>query len=278
VEAADYVAVINRTTRERFFGSSSATGRTIEAGGDRFRVVGVVEDVPFLREVPFAEIWTPYTAQRTDAWRHGLMGTFHAVLLGAPGASLRNIREEFNARVASINVREFPNMEAYTTIVAPFETKFDAFARDAGPFADQQSPDPQGWRIIVAFGAIALMFVLLPTVNLVNLNVSRILERASEIGIRKAFGASSRTLIGQFVVENVVLTLAGGLAGLALSAVVLWAINDSGVIPYARLTVNLRVFGYGLLLTLAFGIISGVYPAWRMSRLHPAQALHGRRR
>jgi putative ABC transport system permease protein len=131
---------------------------------------------------------------------------------------------------------------------------------------------------VVGFGAIALMFVLLPTVNLVNLNVSRILERASEIGIRKAFGASSRTLIGQFVVENVVLTFAGGLAGLALSAMVLWAINDSGVLPYARLTVNLRVFAYGLLLTLAFGIISGAYPAWRMSRLHPAQALHGGRR
>ena len=277
VAAADYVAVINRTTRERFFGTSSATGRTIEAGGDRFRIVGVVEDVPFLREVPFAEIWTPYTAQRTDAWRHGLMGTFQAIVLGAPG-SLAGIREEFNNRLAAINPQEFPNTDGFTTLVAPFETKFNAFARDAGPFADQQSPDPQGWRIVVAFGAIALMFVLLPTVNLVNLNVSRILERASEIGIRKAFGASSRALIGQFIVENVVLTLAGGLTGLVLATGVLWAINDSGVIPYAHLTVNLRVFAYGLLLTLAFGVISGVYPAWRMSRLHPAQALHGGRR
>ena len=44
--------------------------------------------------------------------------------------------------------------------------------------------------------------MLLPTVNLVNINLSRILERASEIGVRKAFGASSRTLVGQFVVEN----------------------------------------------------------------------------
>ena len=52
--------------------------------------------------------------------------------------------------------------------------------------------------------------MLLPAINLVNLNVSRILERASEIGVRKAFGASSRTLVGQFVVENVVLTLVGG--------------------------------------------------------------------
>ena len=56
--------------------------------------------------------------------------------------------------------------------------------------------------------------MLLPTVNLVNLNVSRMMERASEIGVRKAFGASSRTLVGQFVVENVALSLIGGAVGL----------------------------------------------------------------
>jgi putative ABC transport system permease protein len=115
-------------------------------------------------------------------------------------------------------------------------------------------------------------------VNLVNINVSRIMERVSEIGIRKAFGASSRTLVGQFIVENVILTMAGGLVGLVLTAFVLRALNGSGLIPYSELAVNWRVFVYGLLLAALFGVISGVYPAWRMSRLHPAQALTGGRR
>jgi putative ABC transport system permease protein len=48
--------------------------------------------------------------------------------------------------------------------------------------------------------------------------------------------------------------------------------------PYSNLTVNWRVFGYGLVLAGIFGLISGVYPAWRMSRLHPADALAGGRR
>ena len=52
-----------------------------------------------------------------------------------------------------------------------------------------------------------LLFMLLPALHLINLNVSRIMERASEIGVRKTFGASSRSLVGQFVVENVLLTL-----------------------------------------------------------------------
>ena len=123
--------------------------------------------------------------------------------------------------------------------------------------------------------AIALLFMLLPTLNLINLNVSRILERASEIGVRKAFGASSRALLGQFLVENVVLTAVGGALGLALSAIALEIVNHSGVIPYARFALNLRIFAYAMALTVFFGVWSGVYPAWKMSRLRPVEALRG---
>ncbi len=122
---------------------------------------------------------------------------------------------------------------------------------------------------------VGFLFLLLPTVNLVNLNVSRIMERASEIGVRKSFGASSRTLVGQFVVENVTLTLVGGMIGFGLSGAVLYAISAAELIPYAQLRVNLRVFLCGVGLSVLFGLLSGVYPAWRMSRLHPVAALRG---
>ena len=129
-------------------------------------------------------------------------------------------------------------------------------------------------QMILAIGA--LMFMALPAINLVNLNVSRIMERASEIGVRKAFGASSRTLVGQFIVESIVLTLVGGAIGLLLSLLVMQAINASGLIPYTPLAVSHRVFVAGLGLSLLFAMMAGALPAWRMSRLHPVEALHGR--
>jgi putative ABC transport system permease protein len=74
----------------------------------------------------------------------------------------------------------------------------------------------------------------------------------------------------------VVLTLVGGVLGLVFAGLALHAINASELIPYARLALNLRVFLDALLIALFFGLFSGVYPAWRMSRLHPVKALQGR--
>ena len=130
--------------------------------------------------------------------------------------------------------------------------------------------------MLLAIGLfVALLFMALPAINLMNLNLSRILERASEIGVRKSFGATSRNLVGQFVTENVVLSLVGGALGFLLSIAVLQAINTTDLLPYARLVVNLRVFGIGFAFALFFGVLSGAYPAFRMSRLHPVIALRG---
>ena len=134
-----------------------------------------------------------------------------------------------------------------------------------------------GGFLTMVLAAAALLFMALPAINLVNLNVSRIMERASEIGVRKAFGASSRTLVVQFVVENLALTVIGGLIGFLLAGFVLRAINQSGLIPYADMTLNLRIFLWGIALAVVFGLLSGVYPAWRMSRVHPVVALKGTR-
>ena len=93
--------------------------------------------------------------------------------------------------------------------------------------------------------------------------------------MRKAFGARRAPLVWQFVLENVILTLIGGVGAFLLAiAVVAW-INRSGLMPHADLAVNLRVFAYGMVVAAFFGVFSGAYPAWRMSRLDPVTALRG---
>jgi putative ABC transport system permease protein len=109
----------------------------------------------------------------------------------------------------------------------------------------------------------------------VSINLSRILERSAEIGVRKAFGASSMDLAGQFVIENVVVCVLGGGLALAGAAVCLDLVERFGLVPLTGLSINLRVFLYAFLLAGFFGVLSGIYPAWRASRLHPVAALRG---
>ncbi|HEV8629262.1 MAG TPA: ABC transporter permease [Thermoanaerobaculia bacterium] len=263
------VAVINETTRSRFFSNGHAVGRTIEMDGQRFRVVGVVEDVPFLRVVPFADVWVPISTARSDSYKREYVGDFFALVLADP-ARMDELRREFAARVAAARP---PDPHTFTRFYGGLESLFEFVSRLI--FAPHFEEAHTGSLLGVLAG-LALLFMLLPAINLVNLNLSRILERTGEIGVRKAFGASSWTLVGQFVVESLVLSLLGGALGVLLSGIVLWALNGSGLIPYAQLTLNPRVFLWGLAFSAAFGLLSGVYPAWRMSRLHPVEALRGR--
>jgi putative ABC transport system permease protein len=191
--------------------------------------------------------------------------------LATDKASMALIHQEFNSRLLRA---ELPDPKQYRAIVAPFETKVEGFARMM-PTGDRKDPESQIWKLIGFLSALALLFVLVPTVNLININISRIMERASEIGVRKAFGARSRTLVGQFLIENILLTLVGSLIGFVLSLLTLRAITQSGVFTYAHFSLNPRVFVYGIVAALAFGLLSGVYPAWRMSRLNPVDALKG---
>lgn len=265
------VAVINETTRQRFFGNASAVGRNIELDGQSFRVVGVVKDVPFLRVVPFADVWVPISTARSDGYKREYLGDFFALVLADP-TRMDELRREFAARVAAARP---PDPRSFTRFSGGLETLFEFVSRQIfAPTFEEAHPG----RLRGLLGGLALLFMLLPAINLVNLNLSRILERSGEIGVRKAFGASSWTLVGQFVVESLVLSLLGGALGFVLAGGVLRVLNASGAIPYAQLTLNLRVFLWGVCFSAAFGLLSGVYPAWRMSRLHPVEALRGRTR
>jgi putative ABC transport system permease protein len=263
------VAVINDATRRKCFGNQAAVGKYIEADGQRFRVVGVVENVPYFRLTPFADIWVPISTAKSDEYRKRFFGGFMALVLGRTPGDLPRIQAEFQDTLKRV---ENPDPRRFDKFVGAFDSLFGLLSRllFSRGFEERRTERLTAWLL-----GFAVLFMLLPAINLVNISVSRIIERAPEIGVRKAFGASSRTLVGQFVVENVVLTLIGGVLGWLGSMAVLGLLEVGEFIPYARFHVNYRVLAAGLGMTLFFGLFSGVYPAWKMSRLHPVDALRG---
>jgi putative ABC transport system permease protein len=122
-------------------------------------------------------------------------------------------------------------------------------------------------RLLLGLGAVALV---VGGVGVANVMVISVLERRSEIGLRRALGATRRHVAGQFVVESATLTTCGGLLGIAIGALVTaWYADRQGW----RLDVPLDVLGLAVATALVLGVLAGLYPALRAARLNPADAV-----
>ncbi|ASU35193.1 ABC transporter permease [Mucilaginibacter xinganensis] len=265
IDNADKVAVISEDMKREYFGDvSSVVGKYIEADNVKYRVTGVVKNVPITSYMVYSDIYLPYTVAKTDFRKDkGYQGGFFGVFLANSKADVSKMHNEYEDMV---NRLPLPRKE-----VIKIYSHADPYIRSYLDAGDEQH---SGMTIaITAISIFALLVMLLPTLNLVNINITRIMERSSEIGVRKAFGASSRTLVYQFIVENIILTLLGGLIGVVLSIIALQVLNGANLIPNLVLTLNFTVLGIGLLICFCFGLLSGVYPAWRMSKLNVVTAL-----
>ena len=267
INQAEKVAVISERTKKSYFGDLPVvTGRYIEVGNVNYRVIGVVKDLPRSNRNFYADIYLPYTVSKTSYKDTGLMGSFGAVLLARSESEVPKMKAEYDLLISKI---PFGKKSEYDKLYVHADTVLEGLSR--GKFGNMDTTGIP--MMIMITSLLVLLFLLLPTINLVNINITRIMERSSEIGVRKAFGASSRSLVYQFIVENVILTLIGGMIGVLLSAGCIYLFNTLDILPNLDLALNFKVLGFGLLLCLVFGLLSGVYPAWRMSRLNVVHAL-----
>src|SRR4249919_436817 len=222
-----FVAVLNETSARKLFPGSKAVGQKLNVGGQKFEIIGVVEDVMQLNS--YADIWAPISTDPSTEYRDQMSGEFSALLLAKSPADIPRMQAE----VAQIATQiKFDDPKEWNQAFMWADTKLDFFAR--GLLDNERAPNSGAAVLLTAIAALMLMFMLLPALNLVNLNTGRIMERSTEIGVRKAFGASSGTLVLQFVAENVILCLVGGLLGLILAKGVLIWLENSGLIPYLK--------------------------------------------
>jgi putative ABC transport system permease protein len=95
-------------------------------------------------------------------------------------------------------------------------------------------------------------------------------ERTFEIGLRKAVGALKKQILLQFLIESSLLTAVGGVIGLVVAAVISWIIRVSTPIP---MTITVGYIAMSLIFSGGIGMIAGIYPAWKASRLDPIVAM-----
>lgn len=267
VENAEPVAVITDRLAVEYFGSSAdVVGKVINMDGKNHEVIGLIKKPN--SSIFAADIFTPITLMaRYPGPIDEYTGAGQAIFLAA---SLNDV-DKLKAEIKDLsNTIPIDIIENYNKLLLHGRTILENYAMFMSP-----RNDPEQARrifIMVMIGVIGL-FVLLPTLNLINLNVSRIMERSSEIGVRKAFGANQRNILFQFVFENVLLTILGGIIGLIGAIVLISIINSGGMMDNIRLSINTKFFLYSIMTILLFGIISGLLPSYRMSKLNIVKAL-----
>jgi len=251
--AAGVVILSHDAWRNRFASDPSVIGRSISLDETPYTVVGVMPEgfrPPFQ---PGAELWRPLGANGGRGCARGCYGMRGLARL-APGVSLAQARTHA-AVVATRLEQAYPDQHTNVGL-ALFGLQED-MTRDSSRAL---------WILLGAVGFV----LLIACVNVANLLLVRGAGREGELAVRVALGASRGAILRQVLVESLVLSAAGGAAGLAVAS---WGTDalvalapDGALLPLNTPGMDGRALLFTVALTLATGLLFGLFPAWRAGR------------
>ena len=256
-QAAREVAIVGADVVENLFGGiapEQVLGQTVRVEGREYRIVGVPERLGKIFGVSRDNyVYLPYeTYRKTFGANAGTM----VVFAQAPDAASLEATEEQVRAVMQTRRRSFGADDEGFTI----ETQ--------AVFLDLYSKATDNiYLVTVGVAAISLVVGGIVVMNIMLVSVT---ERTKEVGLRKAVGARRRDVLTQFMIEAVMLTAAGGAAGVLFGFGLAFALSKAMGFPLL-LSAWSAVLGVGV--SSAVGIVSGLWPAWTAARLDPIDAL-----
>lgn len=285
-EARARVAVISSVLEARLFHGENAIGRTVRVGGVPLRVIGVL--APW-RPVPhFYDLYMGHFAGGEDVYlplstaRSALLPRGGGIECWGKGSTTENLMETAECTWLQFWVRldSAADVAAYRRFLDGYvHEQFNAgrFRRNRPAeltglmaYLDERHVVPGDLRLQVwlAFG-----FLLVCLANTVGLMLAKFMRRGTEIGVRRALGASRGSVFAQMLTEAGIIGLAGGLMGLvlALAGLALVRTRPDHYAQLARLDLSMLATTFVLSITAA--LLAGLFPAWRASRLQPGLQL-----
>ncbi|HEY6346464.1 MAG TPA: ABC transporter permease [Bryobacteraceae bacterium] len=240
----------------RFAGEAQILGKTISLGGEPYTIIGIVADNPALLEFgPSSDVYLPFPFDPNTTDQGHYFQVFGRL---KPGVSLKQAQARLRASASEYRAK-FPEAlgpKAGFT-VTPFR---EAMVQNVRPV------------LLVLLGAVSLV-LLIACANVANLLLVRATSRRREIGIRAAIGAGRARMVRQLLTESVLLSLAGGVLGLLLGFTgirALLTVNTAGLPRLGEdgvaVTMDWRLLLFALTVSLATGILFGLFPALQGSR------------
>jgi putative ABC transport system permease protein len=256
-ERAAHVVVIGHDTWEDLFGNQPAVGKEVAIESGLYTVIGVLDK----RKQPFGSGKNP-----NDNLVYLPLSTFHF---------LHPEDKEFwvsvkyddpkNKALVQEEIRELLRIRRRVPV-----QKDDDF-EIVGPDSLSKLWDQLTGGLVLFMIAVSSVGLMVGGVGVMNIMLVSVTERTREIGVRKAIGATRRTILTQFTTEAVTLCAVGGVMGILVGAVLTWIIYLLPIgLPATLSTMWVLI---GLTVSCAIGLLFGIYPAWKAATLDPIEAL-----
>jgi len=279
--------VITRSKALQYFGTENPLGQTLEFNNkDNFyEVTGVMEEFPDNSHFfcDFLLSMSNIPASRSDNW---FSNSIYSYLLLEEGVDFRQVEQEMN-QVMLKHIR--PQLKELLDVTTEeWAEEGNAFGVFLQPltnihlnpdieFGEENCIRPVNDRTyIYIFALIAFFILIIASINFMNLSTARSAIRAREIAMRKVVGSQRSVLISQFLTESVLLSLLALIISLFLVEISLPYFNN-----FMGTTISFQTMGRGgivvgvLLLSIVVGVLSGIYPAFYLSRIEPLAGLRG---
>ena len=243
--------ILGENLANQLIGTSHPQSQIVDIKGEKFTVVGVVQRI----NQPLSVLG--YDVDNT---------AFISLENGQSLADSDNLSQLIVTNVDNVDDAKL----TITKALAGNHPDDDDYAIDTASSIAERLTELVNYITIAACGVSGLI-LLISCISIANIMLVNITERRREIGIRKAVGATTRNIMGQFVAESLIMSLRGGIIGILLAygvaAIILLFMS-------VNLTFSWLALAVGFVVPVIVGIIAGVYPAYRASRQNIIEALN----
>jgi len=264
--------VITESAARALFGVTDVVGRVVDIYGSKSHVTAVLKDVPRASTIQFSFI-RPLISDAAGGWVKAAVTSwrdcyFDLYVSFRPGTTYADVEPKFRMMMKQYSPESWSAFHRQVTMQP---------MADWHLYTDFKDGYPSGGLIeyIRLFSIIGVLVLLIACINFMNLSTARSEKRAREVGIRKVIGSSRGALIGQFLVESLVVAFISGVLALAIVQAVLPGFNaliGTGIaIPYGRVV----FWGIFVIYIGGTGLLAGSRPAFYLSSFKPIKVLKG---
>ncbi len=280
-------AVLTESLARKYFGEEDPVGQVLDLpeADQGLEVTGVCADVPENSHLRFSLLVSSFTLNflaEEDA-PNFINFSAYTYLLLKPGASPEQLERKFPKMVVKYASGQILNR--YGVNYEEYQRQGNGYHYFLQPLPDiyldskleAEIRPPGSRRQVYFFTAIALLILVIASINFMNLATARSASRAREVGIRKTLGSGRRAISMQFLTEALLIGLVSGLLAYCINLMALGQFND---IADKALSIE-RLYSWPFLLTLIgasmiTGLLSGIYPAIALSAFRPVEVLRGK--